>query len=268
MALARAFIKWGGFHKLEPVARSGNAYEFGNSEWVGKPVWEQVRMRTAMQLSAKLANVLNPAITGKRTTRENDREVSVSSPASASMDSLESNSPTARENDEKALDSSPTYASMDSPESDSPTARENDGKALDSSPGSASMDSPESSSPTTLDIPILHESTSKPTESHSLITELPQPPSQFPTEPTQLPPEPTPPGQLTLEQKKIMQRQMSRAKQLVANTSKQSASKKARKAKKEPEEKPKDQMLDESPEEPLDPASKGIVASFWKFLGR
>ena len=157
-----------------------------------------------------------------------------------------------------------------------PTAHENDGKVSDTSSASASMDSPESSSPTALDIPITHESTSKSTQSRSLLTEFPQSPSQPPPELTQVPPEPTspeptiqptipPPGQLTPEQKKALQRQMSRAKQI----NKQLAAKKAQKPGKK-QERLKNQVShvpDEIPEESLQ-ESKSIVTSFWKFVGR
>ena len=158
-----------------------------------------------------------------------------------------------------------------------PIAHENDGKVSDTSSASGSMDSPGSSPRTALDIPITHESTSKSTQSRSLLTEFPQSPSQTPPELTQVPPEPTspeptiqptipPPGQFTPEQKKILQRQMSRAKQI----NKQLAAKKTQKPGKKQEERPKNQVSlvpDEIPEEPLQ-ESKNAVASFWKFVGR
>ena len=231
--LAKAFLSWRGFHKLEPIQVSKNIVE---GDWFGKPVWEQVRMRAALQYCSDLTGLRNPAVLTP-TTHKNDGKVSGSSPASTSKDSSESSSPATNENNGKVSNSSP-----------------------------ASMDLPESSSPTTENIPISNESTSKSKQSHSLRA---QPHSQSPPEPTQLPPEPTepsilPPGQLTLEQKKTMQKQMSRAKQLVSKT-KQPAGKKAKKSKKEPDENPKDQIPSE---EPSEPESKGIVASFWKILGR
>jgi hypothetical protein len=139
------------------------------------------------------------------------------------------------------------------------------------SPASASMDS--SSSPTKLDIPISHESTSNSTQSRSVQTELFQPPSQSSPVLTQLPPEQIPPeptippaGQLPPEQKEAIQKQMStKAEELKVKT-KQPAAKKTRKLEKESkEERPK---LDKSPEDPLQPQSKSIVAGFWNFLGR
>jgi hypothetical protein len=233
--ISEAFLRWRGFHKLKRISVSNDTKE---GEWLGKPVWEQACMRAAIKQCAKFSGLPNPAVTRNSITHKNDG---------------------------KKSDSSPASASKDSPKSSSPTAHENDGKVSNSSP--ASMDLPESSSPTTLDIPISHESTSKSTQPHSLQTEISQPPSHSPSEPAPLEPTILPPGQLTPEQKKSMQRQMSRAKQLVAKT-KQTAGKKARKSKKELEEKPKDPMLDNFPEEPLEPASKGIVAGFWKMLGR
>ena len=251
-ALARSFLLWHGFHKLEPTPKLQRIAEI---EWFQKPVWEQVRMRAAMQFCASVTRIRNPAIL----------------------------IPTTNENDGIELSSSPASTSEDSPKSSSPTTHKNDGEVSKSSP--ASMDLPESSSPTTLNNSSSHKSTSKSTRFHTSPSKLPQPSSlplhkstqhssQSLPESTQLPPERTPPdptilppGQLTPEQRKAMQKQMSRAKQLVIKI-KPPAAKKARKSKKEPEEKTKDQMLVESPKEPSDPASKGIVASFWKFLGR
>jgi len=131
---------------------------------------------------------------------------------------------------------------------------ESDGIVSDSSPASASMDSTESSSPTKLDIPISHESTSNSTQSRSVQTELPQPPSQSSPVLTQLPPEQTPAeptilpaGQLTPEQKETMELKVK---------TKQSAAKKTRNQKESKEE------------DPLQPQSKSIIASFWNFFGR
>ena len=151
-------------------------------------------------------------------------------------------------------------------------AHQKNREGSNSSPASASMDSPESSSPPALDIPITHESTSKSTESRSLLTEFPQSPSPSLHEPNQPHPEPTPPkptilppGQLTLEQKKALQRQMSRAQQL----SKQPAARKAQKPKKKRGlEDQMPHMRDKFPEIPLQPQSDNIVASIWKFFGR
>ena len=211
--LATQFLRWRGFHELEPIEASKDVRE---SEWLERPDLEQVRMRAALQWCARIAGRPNPAVICKLTAHENDGKESDSNPASVSMNSPESSLP-------------------------------------------------ESSSPTTLDIPTSHESTSKSTQSSSLPTELPQPPSQSSPEVTQLPPEPTPPkpiippsGQLTPEQKKTTQ------KQLMIKT-KQPAAREAGKPKKQLEEEPKDQMLDKSPEEQQQSKS---ITGLWKIFGR
>lgn len=199
------------------------------SEWFGRPELEQVRMRAALQWCSQITGFPNPAVIRKPTARENDEKASNSSPASMSMDSSESRS----------------------------------------------------SSPVTLDIPISEESTSTSTQSPSLLPEESlqspsQPSSQPSPEPTQPPSEPIlapttpPPGQLTPEQvlaKKAMQRQMSRARQLMVKTKRPVA----KKEQKPEEETPENQMphvLDEFPEESPPPQPKGVIASIWKLFGR
>jgi len=159
-----------------------------------------------------------------------------------------------------AMDRCSKMAEVRNPGLRKPKTNKNDGKVSESSSASTSMDSPEPSSPTTLEVP---------TQSHSLSTKLPQPLSQAPGGPTQLPLKPTPPNPaITPEQKNTKERQMDRAQQVMAQTKKWTSKKKSRKSNKEPEEKLKDQQLDKSPEEPLESASKGIVAAFWKMVGR
>ena len=90
--LTNQFLRWRGFHKLEPI----EARDIKESEWFEKPDSEQVRMRAALQWCAQIAGRPNPAVICKLTTHENDGKESDSSPASASMDSSESSSPESR----------------------------------------------------------------------------------------------------------------------------------------------------------------------------
>ena len=88
-ALAKHFLSWGGFHKLEPVEKTG--MDIKETVWHEQP---QMRMRAALQRCSRVSGFPNPAIISKRTARGNDGKVSNSSPSSASMHSPGSSSPT------------------------------------------------------------------------------------------------------------------------------------------------------------------------------
>lgn len=88
MSLARLFLRWGGFHKLEPIQGPRDITE---SEWFAKTDIEQVRMRAALQWSSRITGLANPAILRKPT--DNDETASDSGAASVPMDSPESISP-------------------------------------------------------------------------------------------------------------------------------------------------------------------------------
>jgi hypothetical protein len=250
MKLARDFMLWHGFHKLEPFRVSSPIRE---SEWFEKPYREQVRMRAAVQWASRTGRLDNSDIIRKLTAHESDKIVSDSSPASASMDSPESSSPTtldmpiSHESTPKSTQSLSALTEFPQPPSQSPPV-------LTQLP-------PEPTPKPTIPLPL--EPTPKPT------IPLPLEPTPKPTIPLPLEPTAEPTisrlGQLTSKQKETLQKQMSRAKQLGVKT-KQPAEKKTRKPKMEPKkEEPK---LDKSPEKPSRPLTRDIVAKFWKFLGR
>jgi hypothetical protein len=272
VSVARIFLRWGGFHKLEPIDASGDILE---KDWFMKPDREQVRMRAALQLCSRITRLTNPAVKGEPTV------ASAAATASASMNSSKSRSTTKLDNSRQLASQPVRSPSMASPKSSSPTtldipiSHESTSKATRSPP----MASPKSSSPTTLDTPISHKSTSKATQSHSLL----QPISHSPPELTQLPPEPTPkvtipPSvKITNEPKKeALRKQMSRAKQLQSTVkNKQPATKTAQnlkatkkleiKEERREKERLEKETLDKLPEEGQ---SKNIISNFWKFLGR
>lgn len=88
--LAKLFLKWGGFHKLEPIEGPRDIRE---RECFEKTDLEQVRMRAALQWCSQVTGLANPAVLHKPTARDKDETVSDSNAASASMDSLQSSPP-------------------------------------------------------------------------------------------------------------------------------------------------------------------------------
>lgn len=188
-------------------------------------------MRAALQGCSLVTGALNPAVRNPAVIRKPTvgKEVSDSTPASASMDSPESPVP------------------LDIPISHESTSN---------------LDQSQSPSLPTESVQPLSQSPPEPTQP-------PPEPTQPPSEPTSAPSTIPPPGQLTPEQvlaKKAMQRQMSRAKQVKVNI-KRPVAKKGHKPKEETpvDQMP---QVDGFPEEPSPPKPKGVMASIWNFFGR
>lgn len=88
MSLAKQFLTWGGFHKLELMELGEDIKE---GVWLEKP---PMRMRAALQWSSRFTGLADPGVIHKPTVQKEDGKVSDSSPDTASMDSPESSSPT------------------------------------------------------------------------------------------------------------------------------------------------------------------------------